>query len=227
MLKAFKRKVFSFFIAYVGKYFLRLILSTCKIEIHGFDEFKKLASEEKCILMLWHNRLSIVSEILNRLDNNTIFAAFISKSKDGDPLAVLANSYKNGKAIRVAHDRKHQALITVIETLKTSHEVVIITPDGPRGPRYEVKPGIIVAAQETNAVIVPFTFISSKFWQLKSWDRLIFPKPFSKIIVTFGDAVRIKDPSLHENQVKLREILLNIEKEVNISLFDNESNWPK
>jgi lysophospholipid acyltransferase (LPLAT)-like uncharacterized protein len=227
MLKAIKRKIFSFFIAYMGKFLLRLILSTCKIEVKGFDAFKKIAQTEKCILMLWHNRLSIVSEILNKLDKNTVFAAFISKSKDGDPLAVLANSYKNGKAIRVAHDRKHQALLAVIDTLNTSKEVVIITPDGPRGPRYKVKPGIIVAAYETKASIVPFTFTPSRFWQLKSWDRLIFPKPFSKIIVTFGDEVKIEDKLLPENQAILEEIVLNLECNVNAHLFDNPNDWPK
>ncbi len=227
MLKSIKRKVFSFFIAYVAKFLLRLILLTCNIEIRGLETFKKTVSSKKSILMLWHNRLSIVSEILYKLDPHTIFAAFISKSRDGDPLAVLANSYKTGKAIRVPHDKKHQALKTVIDTLKNKNEVIIMTPDGPRGPRYEVKPGIAMAAIETNATIIPFTWIASKFWQLKSWDRLIFPKPFSNLIVTFGDPLELDKNSLEENQEMLKAQLLNIEDEVNQNLFKSKEHYPK
>ncbi len=227
MLKELKRKIFSHFIAYFGKYTLRLILSTCKIEVIGFNTFKQTVSTNKSILMLWHNRLSIVSEILFRLDSRTTFTAFISKSRDGDPLAVLANSYKTGKAIRVPHDKKHQALKTVIDTLSKSNEVVIITPDGPRGPRYEVKPGIAVAANETNAAIIPFTWISSKFWQLNSWDRLMFPKPFSKILVTFGEPLSVAGKALEDDLNDLKANLLNIEETNNQTFFKEKSLWPK
>jgi len=227
MLKAFKRKVFAFFIAYIGKFLLRAIIATCQLEVRGLERFKKIISLEKCILMLWHNRLTIVSEILFKLDPNTIFAALISKSRDGDPVATLANSYATGKAIRVPHDRRHHALKNVIKTLKTTNEVIIITPDGPRGPRYAVKAGIAVAAKETNASIIPFTWVSSKFWQLKSWDKLLFPKPFSKIIVTFGDPISLAHDTHEENQAILAENLLDIEQKVNESLFDSTDQWPK
>lgn len=218
MMKALKRKVVSFFIAYIGKYFLRATLSTCKIEVNGLELFKETVLKEKCILMLWHNRLSIVSEILFKLDPHTIFSAVISKSRDGDPLAVLASSYETGKAIRVPHDRKHQALKAVIETLKNTKEVIIITPDGPRGPRYNVKPGIVMAALEANASIIPFTWTSTTFWQLNSWDKLIFPKPFSKITVTFGAPLKATEDDLPKNQTLLKDALLAIESAVNTSL---------
>jgi len=226
-MKAFKRKVFSFFIAYVGKYLLRLILMSCKLKVIGLESYKKIAAKERCILMLWHNRLSIVSEILFKLDKVNIFAAFISKSRDGDPLAILANSYKIGKAIRVPHDRKHQALKSLIDTLKNSNEIVVITPDGPRGPRYEVKPGIVMAGVQTNAAIIPFTWSSTSFWQLKSWDKLMFPKPFSTIVVTFGESIKLVTESSRENQDMLRDRLLQIETRVNDSLFKAKEQWPK
>lgn len=228
MLKALKRKIFAFLIAYIGKYGLRLILSTCKIEVKGFENFKETISSKKSILMLWHNRLSIVSEILYRLDNNTIFSAFISKSRDGDPLAKLAASYKTGKAIRVPHNQRHQALKTVIDTLKYTKEVVIITPDGPKGPRYEVKPGIVAAARETDAAIIPFTWTSSKFWQLKSWDKLLFPKPFSTLIITFGKPIELlKTVEMEEGQLLLKKSLMAEETINNQILFKKAQDWPR
>lgn len=228
MLKTLKRKLFAFIIAYIGKYGLRLILATCKIEIKGFEYFKETISSKKSILMLWHNRLSIVSEILYRLDKKTIFSAFVSKSRDGDPLAKLASSYKTGKSIRVAHNQRHQALKAVIDALKTGKEVVIMTPDGPRGPRYEVKPGILIAAKEADATIIPFTWISNKFWQLNSWDKLLFPKPFSTLIVTFGRLPAIAQGTEDEQHLLfLKENLVGLETANNEALFKSLENWPK
>lgn len=226
MLKTLKRTFLTFLIAYIGKYLIRAILYTCKIEVFGFEKFKKNHEENKTILMLWHNRLSIVSEVLYKLDPITVFVAFISKSRDGDPLSKLANSYKTGKAIRVAHNQRHQALKCVIDRLKSTDEVVIITPDGPRGPRYEVKPGIVVAALESKASITPFSWSSTAFWQLGSWDKLMFPKPFSKLIVTFGEPIQLQDRAVEENQEHLKNVLIEIETTVNRSLFSKKEDWP-
>lgn len=227
-MKTLKRKIVAFVIAYVSKFSLRFVLSTCHLKVHGLEQFKKMAISEKCILMLWHNRLSLVSEILFKLTPNFIFSAFISKSRDGDPLDVLANSYKTGKAIRVPHNRRHQALKELIESLKNSSDVIIITPDGPKGPRYVVKPGIALAAVETNAKIIPFTWSSSKFWQLNSWDKLMFPKPFSTISITFGNPISLnQENALSENQLLLKEELLDLEAKANRDLFQSQNDWPK
>lgn len=187
-----KRKTLSYFYAYLGKYLLRVLLLSCKVEIDGLEEFKILASKQRCILMLWHNRLALIAEILHRYAPQFIYAAFISKSKDAEPLAILARSYKSGKAIRVPHNARHQALKKVISHLKQSHEILVITPDGPRGPRYIVKPGVALAAKEADATIIPFTWKASHYWELNTWDGLMLPKPFSKIYVTLGKPIKIE-----------------------------------
>ncbi len=181
-----KKECLSYPIAYLSKYLLRAILWSCSIEIKGLEQFKEIASKEKCILILWHNRLAIVAEILNRHTPLFSYSAFISKSRDGEPLAHLANSYQRGKAIRVAHHAKHQALKQVIDTLNETKEIIVFTPDGPKGPVYKVKLGVILAARETQAALIPFSWTANRYWSFKTWDHFRVPKPFAQLTVTFG-----------------------------------------
>lgn len=193
--RKFKRKLLAYSYAYLGKYVLRLLLWSCKTNVEGIERFVDLASKEKCILMLWHNRLALVSEILNRHAPQFVYTALISKSRDGDPLAVLAQSYKSGKAIRVPHNARHQALKKVINNLKKNREIIVITPDGPRGPCYNVKPGIALAAKEAKATIVPFTWKADRYWKLNTWDNFMLPKPFANIQVILGEPIKIEEES--------------------------------
>lgn len=185
----FKRRLLPYVFAYSAKMLIRLLLKTCRVKIHGLDHFVKTAENSPCMLMLWHSKLVLVSEILNTHASQFIYTAFISKSRDGDPLAHLATSYTSGRALRVPHNARHLALNQLIGSIKDKGEIIIITPDGPRGPRGEVKPGIVLAAKETEANVFPFSWKAEQFWQLKTWDKMRIPKPFTSIDVFFGEPV--------------------------------------
>jgi lysophospholipid acyltransferase (LPLAT)-like uncharacterized protein len=208
----FKHRGLSHLIAYMGKYAVRVILWTCRIEVEGLDTFVKTAAQQRCLLMLWHNRLAIVSEVLHKKAPQFNYAALISKSRDGEPLALVAESYKQGRAIRVPHSAKHQALKTVIDNLKSRREVVLMTPDGPRGPRYKIKPGIVMAAQEADAVIIPFTWTAVRYWSFRTWDQLMLPKPFTTIRVKLGDPIKLpSEQPVDQATAALENILGTIE----------------
>lgn len=153
----------------------------------GLDQLEELAQKGPVILMLWHNRLCPLAHILYPLSSKRDFSAFVSKSKDGEILSQFVLSYKGGKVIRVAHNQKNAALKAMVETLRKNEAIVMITPDGPRGPVYKVKPGVKFAAEETGAKIIPFNWKGDKYWELKSWDGFRIPKPFSRIEAAFGE----------------------------------------
>lgn len=180
------------------------------MKIHGLDTFIKTAEKSPCLLMLWHSRLVLVPEILNSHASQFIYTAFISKSQDGDPLAFLAESYASGRALRVPHNARHLALSQLIDSIKNKGEIIIITPDGPRGPRQVVKPGIVLAARETEANVFPFSWQAKRFWQLNTWDQMKIPKPFTSIDVTFGEPILLskKNPQDYEKDASfLKKIL--------------------
>lgn len=198
---------------FLGRLILNIIGYTCRYKISGMEEFKKVASKEKCILMFWHNRLMMASEILSRYAPQFKYAALISNSRDGEVISVLANSYKQGRSIRVPHNARSAALRTLIREMNNSNEVIIITPDGPRGPVYKVKPGIIFAAKMTSACVIPLTWTANRFWKFSTWDGLILPKPFSTIEVKLGNSISFsKGNHLQSETQNLEEALLSLEK---------------
>lgn len=207
------KKALAYLIAYVGQPLLRLILWTCRIEIRGLPRFIEIASRHKCIMMLWHNRLALVPYTLSTHTPQFIFAAFISKSRDGEMLATVVKSYPAGRVISVPHDARQEALREMIRRLEENKEIIIMTPDGPRGPRYEIKPGISLAASLSGAYVVPWTWKADSCWQLKTWDAMMLPKPFSKIEITFGEPVIVPKGNNQANIVHLQEALDAIHRE--------------
>ena len=69
----------------------------------------------------------------------------------------------------------------------------VITPDGPRGPRYELQSGAISISQKSEAPLVPMHVESTRQWIFnKSWDKHKFPKPFSTVIISIGEPFTVQ-----------------------------------
>lgn len=183
------RKMSAYVLAYLAKMTMRFLFRTCRVEIKGLERFIESAKKERCILMLWHNRLGLIPEILQRYAPQFQYVAFVSNSRDGEVLAILTHSYAAGRTIRVPSHMRHHALKVSIDCLIEGKEVLIFTPDGPRGPRYRVKPGISLAARTASANVVPLTWTASRCWRLKTWDGFILPKPFSRLLVELGEPI--------------------------------------
>ena len=163
------------------------------------------AKKGGAILMLWHNKLFLIGPSILKAAPELSYCAFISNSKDGDIAAEYTTSYSIGTTVRVPHDSKNQALKMLITRLKLKRDVAIITPDGPRGPRYEVKPGTAIVAKQTGAGIIPFSWTSSAFFELNTWDKMQIPKPFSTIIATFNEPIYLsEDSSAEEDLARLK-----------------------
>ena len=190
-LIAWKRFILPYVIAYGLKYIANLLIRTCRIKITGLDQFLVTAKQSPCILMLWHDRLVVMPEVLSRHAYSVSFTAMISKSRDADILAHIVNSYSIGEVLRIPHNQRYEALNQMVHILKQAKRVVIITPDGPRGPRHVLKPGIAIAARESSSKIIHFSWKASRYWELNTWDKMQIPKPFSTIKVTFGKSIAL------------------------------------
>ncbi len=213
MKKHWKQKVQSFLMITLGKGLIHLLLFTCRIHVEGLGHFCRLAAKEKCLIMLWHNRLALAPFILSHYTPNFLYAALVSGSRDGEILSSLIHSYHNGRTIRVSHQARYQALREIIRHVEERKQIVIITPDGPRGPLYTIKPGIAVAALETQAYLVTLNWEAKHYWELKTWDRLRLPKPFTTIRVTFEPSVHFTStplPTLEQAKEIIKQALPQI-----------------
>ena len=133
-----------------------------------------------------------------------------SASKDGTTLATAMAHFGLG-AIRGSSSRRAlSALIGMKKALQGGHDVCV-TPDGPKGPRYIVQPGLIKVAQSTGFPIVPIHITYSSAWRLKTWDGFVIPKPFSLVTVTFGIphfiAKSLDAEAFEEERLKLEQSL--------------------
>lgn len=188
----FKHRILPGAAAYLAKGLLHLLVKTCDVKISGLEAYKKVANEEKCILMFWHDRIALAPEILSSYTSELLYSALVSQSRDGEIIATIVNSYSIGSTIRVPHNARKAALDETIRELKKDEKVIIITPDGPRGPRYRIKRGLAYLAKVSDASIIPMSWSASKSWQLNTWDLMLIPKPFSTINVTFGNAIKLE-----------------------------------
>lgn len=99
-----------------------------------------------------------------------------------------------------------QALQEVIAGLRSGLSTVI-TPDGPRGPVKELKPGALIMAAETGVPIIPMTFNASSSWIMPTWDKKLWPKPFSRITITYHAPIWLKSANDTEAAKLLIEAL--------------------
>ena len=136
--------------------------------------------DEPVAIVLWHNRLFLSAEIVRRFRVGRPVNALVSASEDGAWLTAFFSVAGLG-AVRGSSSRLgREAATALVETLRAGLDIGI-TPDGPRGPCYEVKPGTIIVARRTRAPLVLVGGEFSSAWRLGSWDRFYIPKPFSRV----------------------------------------------
>jgi lysophospholipid acyltransferase (LPLAT)-like uncharacterized protein len=152
---------------------------------------------ENVIAALWHNRLLLISFALKKFFPQRTGAGLISASRDGDLVADLTQRF-GFQVVRGSSSRLGTSAILELGSLLAGGQDVLITPDGPRGPAYELGPGIIFLAQKTGAPVVPINFEYSSCWRMKSWDRFILPRPFSKVRFIIGAPHRVESTSTPE-----------------------------
>jgi len=159
------------------------------------------------IFALWHNRIFTMPPIWKLTGGKKRRTVVLtSASKDGTTLATAMRMFGLG-AIRGSSSRRAvSALIGMKKALKEGFDVCV-TPDGPRGPRYAVQPGAIKIAQATGTNIIPIHIRYSSAWRLKSWDRFVIPRPFSRVSVVF-DTPRVIAKGLSEEEFENQRISL-------------------
>ena len=152
---------------------------------------------ENYIGAVWHNRLLIFPLILRRFFPQRHGAALISASRDGDLLADAVQRF-GYDVIRGSSSRLGASAILQLAEVLASGRDVVITPDGPRGPAYELGAGIIFLAQKSGAAVLPMNLEYSRCWRLGSWDRFIVPRPFAKVRVLINRPHNVKSTTTPE-----------------------------
>jgi lysophospholipid acyltransferase (LPLAT)-like uncharacterized protein len=187
---------------------MRLLASSWRIRTEHEERWRPLYEARRAhVFLLWHEVLLPLLWHHRRQD----IAIVVSENRDGQYLAdfALALGYR---AVRGSSSRgAARALLGAVRELQ-SGRAVAFTPDGPRGPRRELKPGVVAAAQRGGGVIVPIHARADRAWRLDSWDRFLIPKPAARITVSYGRPFEVEPGEgalargLTEAGVRLAEI---------------------
>lgn len=183
-------------ISLIGTLLLRLLHRTLRWERVGLDgEHKHWADGAPRILLFWHGRQLMMPWIY--LDHRG--------PSGGRPINVLASQHRDGLLIRtilrymgvksVAGSSTRggrEALFALIRRLQEG-EHIAVTPDGPKGPACKLKPGVLRIAQRSRALMYPTAYSAERYWQVKSWDRMILPKPFSRAVLIMDEPISVPE----------------------------------
>ncbi|GAB3675533.1 lysophospholipid acyltransferase family protein [Salinisphaera aquimarina] len=171
----------------------RTLLASCRIErVEGKANLAMLLEQkEPMLLCCWHQRLSVCVGYLLRARRRGLQPGFlVSPSRDGELVArVVAGmgaTILRGSSTRTGA----RALRELYGTIRDGVSPVL-HPDGPHGPARQVKSGSVMLAQMTRTPILPMAFSADRFWQLGSWDALIIPKPFARVVIVIGEPLTI------------------------------------
>lgn len=152
----------------------------------------------RMIFAIWHNRLflSLVlyqKGIGSRKPGRQL-AAIVSASRDGGLLAHVLKLFKV-VGIRGSSSRRGAQALRELKSAAEMGLDLAVTPDGPRGPKYDPHPGVIALGQMTQLPIVPVSYRLGWKWTLKSWDNFQIPIPFSVVEVELGETIEVPPDS--------------------------------
>ncbi len=135
---------------------------------------------DKVMFAFWHSRLLGLC-YTHRFRNIGIM---VSRSFDGEWIARIV-THLGYRVFRGSASK--DGVPALLQMLKSKNVGDLsLTVDGPRGPAEKVKPGAISLASNGRLPIVPISYIASRAWRLKSWDRFMVPRPFSAVTVIYG-----------------------------------------
>lgn len=202
----------------LGYLVIRLINLTIRwrlVDPHGVAD---RVVGKQVIFCAWHNRLALALPLWYRYRKSRTpsarIAAIASASKDGAIVAGILTRF-GAQPVRGSSSRRGvHAMIEMVKWGRKGFDLAV-TPDGPRGPKYSLHPGVVSLAQMTRLPILPVSYGLSWKIQMKSWDNFQIPLPFTKCTVELGDLIELerelKDRDAAVNT--LRETLLRLTKD--------------
>ncbi len=164
------------------------------IEIHPETQ-ALLNAGQPVVFMVWHDEMYTLLHKFWQTGLPTIPHILISQSRDGDFMTATASRIGFPHTIRGAHGRGGaKAAMAILTHLRTPNHSLLCLVDGPRGPRHEVKEGIVQLAQKTNAPLIPVTgWVSTLAFCLnKSWDKFQIPWVFGGVKLYLGKPIVAK-----------------------------------
>ncbi len=189
---------------------LRALLLTVRCRVKTRSEYFLPGAPTPVIFCIWHNRLATCVKVLDRHrrphNAGAGMAALVSASKDGAFLSRTLEWFGVQPVRGSSSRRGAQAMLEMTTWAERGYDLTI-TPDGPRGPCYQVQEGIASLAQVTGLPIVPVAMNLNWKIRVNSWDRFQIPLPFARCEVCVGKVIRVPPNATDDERKQFRQQL--------------------
>ena len=191
MLKDLKYFILFHLFVPLGYCLFHLWRLTLRIEYHNKEHLDQAyKSGQGIVFAFWHGDLFGAACAGIRENKRRTIYILTSKSRDGELLARFLHKTGLGTVRGSSSKGALGGFLNLHNKLKTGQNTAL-TLDGPRGPRHEAKPGAIMLAKTSGAILLPGAIRYSLKVTLKSWDRCEIPLPFSRCLVRIGSPVAV------------------------------------
>ena len=209
-----RRRVGSWLLELLAPLLLRAFALTWRVRRVGEPGLALLRSDRPWIVAMWHGRMLCLMPMRHHRGRD--IGVLVSPSDDGG-LAQQALRRFRYRVVRGSLSRGGARALREMHEHLVAGGQLVVTPDGPRGPRHGMNVGIAWLARSSGAAILPVGVAVDRAWRLRSWDRFTIPKPFARLRVVYGDPVPVpvaaSDDELERIADGVRMALLASERE--------------
>lgn len=179
---------------------VRVLGRTWRVELRGANPLDE-PSHGPILAAVWHRNLLMGAYIFRDHDVHVP----ISLSRDGGQVAAVAASLGFADPPRGSSSRGRFMLVKTMIRLLRSGAVMAVLVDGPRGPARLSKGGVMQVARMTSTPVVPIAFSARPCLRFGSWDRMILPLPFARVVCEFGEGLHpaTLDPASFDETAQL------------------------
>lgn len=176
-------------ISKILSFFMRFSYRTTRWTVIGDEIPSRYHEEQKPFLVsLWHDRLMLAPCVWHWKNPLHVLA---SSHRDGRLIAKVVKNF-GMPAVYGSTGNGVAATKQLIKLIRGGKYVAVI-PDGPRGPRHKLAPGVVAISRLTKADILPYSFCVKRFFRFDSWDKFILVWPFNRGVMVWGAPIKWDD----------------------------------
>lgn len=180
--------------AALGAWAVRWLAATLRLQVVGIDPLRELwRGDRPLIYAVWHGRILMVpwaNARLRRAAGARPVTVLASRSRDGELVSAFVRRFGLATVRGSSSRAGASGLRQLARAVSAGHDVAVV-PDGPRGPRLTLQPGVVTLAVLTGALVVPLAFAARPARRLRSWDEFLVPLPFARGVLAFGEPLAL------------------------------------
>lgn len=189
-----KQRIALRIIIAAGSWFIRILGPTLRVCVSREEGAQETVAQRPLIASFWHACMIPATYVCRNLGVRVMS----SNSYDGEYMGRIIHKF-GFVAVKGSSTRNAVRALLGLRRALDEGWTVAFTLDGPRGPRYQVKPGPVALARSSGVPLSMFHVAVDRAWVLNTWDRLMIPKPFSRVLIRFGKLIAVPPDASNED----------------------------